>query len=244
MSLKKYSIKKIFLHFFICSIIGLLISFFSFSEINFWNKVLEMITNRWFVVTLLVAISVLVNDVYNLYCNKNIMLRHTSLQILIKKAISDISFLIFVYMLIIFLILSILAIIYCEGNFEVVNFSYYSMPLYIYNIFFYIRLIVFLILIGIIEFILKWKTNGVVTSIFTTMLIILMLFGFDFVISSNIITKFSEFPIFITSYFEVKPYFSFKLELVASFIQFLFWIFLIIIGYKNFFVKQQKDRMK
>lgn len=244
MSFRKYSLKKFFPSFFGCSLIGVLISFFSFSEINFWKKILEMLNNRWLSVTLFVAVSILVNNIYNLYHNNNLLIRHASLQIYIKKAIYNIIYLVVLYMFLVLVLLCILAIFYCKGNFDFVNFSYYNMPLYLYIFFFYFRMILFLILIGIVEFFVRWKFNGLAVSIFTTMLIIFMLFEFDFVISNNIIMRLGEVPFFITSYFEVNHYNSFNLEFLASFIQGLIWILLVLAGYKSFFVKHQEDRMK
>ncbi len=244
MNFKRYSIKKFFPSFFLCSVIGLLISFFSFSETNFFHKILEMLNNRWFTVTLLLAVSILINEIYNLYHNTNIIMRNTSFKSYIKNIIFDIIFYITLFMLIVLIILCILAFIYCKNNFEIVNFSYYNIPLYKYILFFYCRMIILLILIGIIEFFLRWKVSGLAVAIFTTLLIIFMMFGLDFVVSNNMINKLSEFPIFITSYFEVNHYFSFRLEFIASLIQIFFWAISILIVYKVFFIKQQKDIMR
>lgn len=244
MNIKKYIFQKSFFPFLVCSLAGLILSFFSFSEINFWQKLLEMLNNRWLIVTLFLAISIMINNIYNIFHNDNLLFRSSNLHIHMKKAIYNIIIFIILYMFLFLILLCLFAIIYCKGNFDNVYFSYYTFPMYVYIVFYFVKIILFLILIGIVEFLLRWKINGMAVAIFTTILITFMLFGFDIIISNNIISQINEIPIFITSYFDVKQYSTFKLELFATFMQLLFWTFMIFIAYKLFFINNQEDKMK
>ena len=244
-SLKVFNSKS-YIILYITLMIGILIPTFSSNTVdNVWVKFLNIISNEWFITAVIISVLLIVERIYNIYHNINIMIRFKDLKSFIKNALKVITNNIIIYLIFAIFISFIFSIVISNFNFSTYYYSYYEINLIIYEMFFAIRLIAIIYLLSIICYFLRFNFGNVITIIIFAVITILNLMYYQIPFFSNInITDFTSIPFLFISYFKIIDFSSFWLEICASLIQLLILVTIIIIIEFINIEKEQKDKLK
>ena len=244
-SLKVFNSKS-YIILYITLMIGILIPTFSSNTVdNVWVKFLNIISNEWFITAVIISVLLIVERIYNIYHNINIMIRFKDLKSFIENALKVITNNIIIYLIFAIFISFIFSIVISNFNFSTYYYSYYEINLIIYEMFFAIRLIAIIYLLSIICYFLRFNFGNVITIIIFAVITILNLMYYQIPFFSNInITDFTSIPFLFISYFKIIDFSSFWLEICASLIQLLILVTIIIIIEFINIEKEQKDKLK
>lgn len=241
MSRDLISPKKMIISFLILSF-GLLAAFMSpTNEMNFWNKLLEMITNKWVTIMLLVAI---VNATTYLNSderkNANFLIRFQNLSSFFKKNIDQIWKIVLIFILYIMFVSFFGSFIFCgHNNIENINYLYYNIPMWLYILFYVFKLYFFMLGMGILTYLLQFKFSNYIIVILLMVFIAMMLV----VEVSTKIDDIYNMPILISNYFKIIEYSTFFLEIFSNLIQLIIMNFVILIIFNYYSNKKWRSKI-
>jgi len=243
-SLKIFNSKN-YIFLYVTLMIGILIpTFFGSTASNVWLKFLNIISDEWFITAVIISILLIVEKIYNVYHNINVILRFSDLKSFIKNALKIITKNIIIYLIFAILISFVFSVIISNFDFSVYYYSYYEINLIIYELFFAIRLVVMVYFLSIIFYLFRINLGRVVSMIIFATIIILNLMYYQIPFFNNNITGFTSIPYVFISYFKIIDFSSFWLEICATLIQLLILVTIIIIMEFISTEKEQEDKLK
>lgn len=214
---------------FLLILLGVLIPTLSGTPTNnFWYRLNAIMTDNFY--NMMLFISIGINTIYysnELTKNMNAIVRYKDYRDLVGKFIQDI-FWVTIYLYVIgFLVAIAGAILFCFGDFSILNHQYYNISLPIYIFILFLRgCILNLIINSIIYLILIYFNKYISTTI------ILILGGLYFTVPAHaMVTHFYNMPLIYHYYFIGTIFSSIILEVVCSLIE----IFILYMLYKILF---------
>lgn len=237
---------KIYIVLYITLMLGILVPTFSGATAkNVWVKFLDTISNEWLIIATIISIILIINRVYSIYHNVNIIARFNDLKEFRKEILKTITKNVILYLFFVMFISFFFSIIISKFNFSTYYYSYYDINLIIYEVFFAIRFIVIVCLVSIILYFVMARFGSVTTIIFSIILMIINLVYYQMPFLSDAeITSFIKIPFFFISYLKLIEYSSFWLEICGTLIQLLILIALIIVLDYITTQTEQKDKLK
>lgn len=200
---------------------------------NLYEHILFSLSNTFYIMMIILLIVINIISLSYDFKSNSIITKYKSY----KEYTLDLLKINIIYIIIVLLISFILTIF---SSLYAVNFKIEIIP-FLYNLtnleyllFYFSRMIIYLILLSIIIFYINITFGNIITLIFTS-LISISLF-----INNKIIDSIIKIPIIITSYFKLNNFISFKLEVIASIIMLIILI-LIIYLLKYICIKKRLD---
>lgn len=237
------SSKKIILSFCFISFGIFLFIFSPNSSNNLWKNLMNLFMDRWFIIMEFLATSFLISEFYDITNNSNMILRSKSLKTYIKNNVIKILKLVLAN-------LSSAVIIFIVGSFIIIlpDFSnlyheLYSIPIWIYFVFLFIRTFILLSLVSIFLYFIEWKLGKIGTILFNLLMVFLLFVTVD-IANFKSINSLSKMPILFTSYFKPLKFSNFLLEISSSIIQISIFSVIIMIMFRLFFIKNQENKIK
>ncbi len=200
---------------------------------NLYEHILFSLSNTFYIMMIILLIVINIISLSYDFKSNSIITKYKSY----KEYTLNLLKINIIYIIIVLLISFILTIF---SSLYAVNFKIEIIP-FLYNLtnlgyllFYFSRMIIYLILLSIIIFYINITFGNIITLIFTS-LISISLF-----INNKIIDSIIKIPIIITSYFKLNNFISFKLEVIASIIMLIILI-LIIYLLKYICIKKRLD---
>ena len=201
---------------------------------NFYNHILFSFSNFFYIIMIILLIVINIISLSNDFKSNSIITKYKSY----KEYISSLLKINIIYIIIVLLISFILTIF---SSLYVVNFKIEIIP-FLYNLtnleyllFYFSRMIIYLILLSIIIFYINVSFGNLITFIFTGLISLSLFFS-----NNKIIDSIIKIPFLVTSYFKINNFSSFKLEIIASIIMLIILI-LIICFLKYICIKKRLD---
>lgn len=240
----KFVNKKKIIFSFMFFMFGMLVALCSpLVNATFETKLLDMISNRWFIIMSFLSISLFISDYCELSSNVNLVLRSKDLKTHIKGNVLYIIKIITIYMLISLFLMCVSAYIVSDFQVDFGVHLFYSIPMWSYIIIHFFRIWILYIVLSVLVYFIDWKFGNIPFCIICFLFLVLMLFGIDFY-NVIIIDNIFDIPILVTSYFKVIEFSSLKLEIFASLFQILIYLLIDIILFKKFFVENQREKLR
>lgn len=211
---------------FLIILFGVLIAVFSGNiNYNFWNNCYNIMTNEFFICSILVSVGL--NSIFVLTQNSKsylLIVRYKDYKSLINNSILDVVF----YNSFLFLVVLILvlagAILLSFGSYSTFIISTYNINIVFYLLFYIIRLFIYINILNVIVFLLVLLFNNILGYILIVINSLLM------IVLPNIsnISNFYEMPILVHYYLKHIIFDSFLLEITCSVLE----VCLLLIIYK------------
>lgn len=235
MSFKVVNNKRLFLSFIFFSI-GLIIPLFSVRpNTTFWQSLLDIYTNEWYSMMMLLSLSMLVINYYEITSNVNVVIRQINLKDYIDKNTKNLIKTIIIFMLISLIFTITISLILSNLSFETINYFPYNIPFNLYTVFTIVRFMIFMLLFSIIIYYFNWQ-NITLANITIGVLSILLLFDFNIMING--------IPMIVTTLFKPVSFKSFNKEVIYSIYHIILLMLILTISYYTKFNKSQKDKLK
>lgn len=235
------------LKYFIISVlmifIGVTPTIFSPSNnYNFWNRLLDTLTNEINVVILILIIIVNMINLSKDLKSSNIIIRCKNYEEYLQmylKIIILYSFII-IFINFIFCVIGVVIITAIMGNFDfsLIIHEIYDFPLFIYLLFFEFRKTLFIVLLTIIMYFIFQGTNNKITLLVTVSLLSTFFININYPLAVNGLTN---IPIIVTRYFSNITYSNIFLELSCTLIQFI--LLCAIIYFEKYIILKRKNEL-
>lgn len=212
------------------------------SNYNFWNRLLDTLTNE---INIIILILVIIANMINLskdLKSSNIVIRYKNyeeyLQMYLK--ITILYSLIIIFINFIFCVIGVTVITSIMGNFDfsLILHEIYGFPLFVYLLFFEIRKTLFIVLIAIIMYFIFQGTNNKITLFVTISLLSTFFVNINYPLVVNDLTN---MPIIVTRYFSNIAYSNIFLELSCTLIQFM--LLCMIIYFEKYIILKRKNEL-
>lgn len=233
--------KKIIISIISC-LLGALIGIYSASiKTDVLWKMISTVSNSSFILFYLIGIIIFIDELYKKNHSSNILLRQYNLSSYIKDIIKNIIKInVLLFVITIFSVI-IGSLIVTKGNFEIYNYIYYNIPIWLFVFLYYLRVFIIFIFLSIIFYLIRLNFHPTISGMFIVSIISSLYFP---VLFSGIITDIFEAPIITSRYFEIVPFSNFSLEITATIMQFAFLLSVIYILYYYKVEKNQEDKLK
>ena len=184
-------------------------------QANFFHQFLFCLTSKWNIILILIAISINIISLSLDFKNNTVILRYKNYKAYLKDNFKYNILYITILLIISLFLTTFLSLIVTEFKIEIIKYTYYNIPNWLYLLFYLLRLIILINLLSMIIFYLNQKFGNKVTLIFLIFIIMPIVFPFN---KFGIETRIRDFPIFFNSFFELISYKSFGLEILYSLI--------------------------
>lgn len=223
---------------FLLLFLGALLPTLSDSDsFNFWYKLLNILRDPTFNMLLFAAIGI--NIVYitkDLMTSYDFIIRYQNMNDILKVFKKDLI-ISTIYLIIVMLIMSVASnILFSFGNFKMIMYSDYNIPIIFYIIFYVIRAIFIVNIISMITFFIMLISNR------TIVILITLLSGTLFYLlpMPSLIEHFYNMKILYHYYFTSLVYNSFLLEVIISIIEIMMLTIIEKILYR-YVLKKKRD---
>lgn len=201
---------------------------------NLYEHILFSLSNTFYIMMIILLIVINIISLSYDFKSNSIITKYKSYKEYTLNLLK-INIIYIIIVLLISLILTIFSSLYAVNfKIEIIPFLYNLTNLE-YLLFYFSRMIIYLILLSIIIFYINITFGNIITLIFTSLISISL-----FINNNKIIDIIIKIPIIITSYFKLNNFISFKLEVIASIIMLIILI-LIIYLLKYICIKKRLD---
>lgn len=204
---------------------------------NLFNQLLNCFTSSFYLVLLILAITINIISLSSELKSSNIILRYKNYHEYLKSCLKKNLIYVLLTLIISIFFCLFISLVSVEFKIKIISYYYYNISNLTYLVFTLIKIIVFLNLISIIIFYFHQLFKNKIT--FFVLICLLATFFVPITLESKI-TSIVKIPIFIGHWFYALPYSSFFVEILAFLFQSLI---LILLGFllKYLCVFKRKD---